>query len=179
MKIFLIGLPGSGKSTLGKGLAQALKIPFVDLDTEIEKNAGRPISAIFEKEGEDYFRKLESEALKKWAGNPSLDFVMATGGGAPCFFDNMKVIKGAGRSIFLDVPATEIVRRINTLNRAKRPHFADVHPHELKDKVEFMRSSRLSTYKQADVIVAGTAIGPAQVLEKLNGGREENSQTSP
>jgi len=63
MKIFLLGLPGSGKTTLGKELAAALEIPFVDLDTEIEKREGMRIKDIFKKRKEEYFRKVESLEL--------------------------------------------------------------------------------------------------------------------
>ncbi|MFM8739263.1 MAG: shikimate kinase, partial [Cytophagales bacterium] len=99
MKIFLIGLPGSGKTTLGKQLAERLNIRFVDLDTEIEKSEGESIALIFKRFGEDHFRKAESTQLQKWA-NLNEDFVMATGGGAPCFFDNMEVMNQSGTTIF-------------------------------------------------------------------------------
>ncbi|HRG80566.1 MAG TPA: shikimate kinase, partial [Cyclobacteriaceae bacterium] len=89
MKIFLIGLPGCGKSTLGKQLAEKLKLPFVDLDAEIEKSVGITIKGIFKKYGESFFRKEESGQLHRF-GEGYDDFVMATGGGVPVFFDNMK-----------------------------------------------------------------------------------------
>ncbi|MFN8889873.1 MAG: shikimate kinase, partial [Cyclobacteriaceae bacterium] len=91
MKIFLIGLPGSGKTTLGKQVASHLSIPFVDLDAAIEKAEQRTIPEIFKQSGENYFRKIESDLLKKWAESTT-DFLMATGGGAPCFFDNVEVM---------------------------------------------------------------------------------------
>src|SRR5947207_14326757 len=107
MKIFLLGLPGSGKTTLGKALARSLGLSFVDLDLEIEKSEGMLIPEIFKTKKEDYFRKAEAAQLKHWSLSDR-EFVMATGGGAPCFFDNLETIKAAGRSFFLDVPASEI-----------------------------------------------------------------------
>ena len=80
MKIFLIGLPGSGKSTLGKDLADALLVEFVDLDAEIEKQENKIVQDIFREKGEDYFRQAESALLKVWAAS-SKSFVMSTGGG--------------------------------------------------------------------------------------------------
>ena len=120
MKIFLLGLPGSGKTTLGKELSIALRLPFVDLDSEIERHEGKKIVEIFAENGEAYFRKLESIELKKGCTSTA-EFVMATGGGTPCFFDNMKWINQAGKSIFLDVPAREIVRRMERTSLLERP----------------------------------------------------------
>src|SRR5690242_5204760 len=119
MKIFLLGLPGSGKTTLGKRLATALQLPFVDLDKEIERTEGKQIKDIFAEKKEDYFRKLESAELKRWCAKPG-DYVMATGGGAPCFFDNIDVINSSGKSIFIDVPASEIVRRMSVGNASRQ-----------------------------------------------------------
>lgn len=150
MKVFLLGLPGSGKTTLGKKLANALNIPFVDLDKEIERSEGKPISEIFSEKKEDYFRKIESSVLKHWCSMPQ-DFVMATGGGAPCFFDNIEVINKAGKSIFLDVPASEIVTRMSRAGVEKRPLLAASGIDGLKDHIEFMRSNRLPYYRQASI----------------------------
>src|SRR5438045_6679796 len=124
MKVFLLGLPGSGKTTLGKDLAASLEIKFIDLDYEIEKSEGATIREIFQAKKEDYFRKVESALLKKWCES-STDFVMATGGGAPVYFDNMSLINKAGASVFLDVPASEIANRILKTNIADRPLFAN------------------------------------------------------
>lgn len=162
MKVFLLGLPGSGKTTIGKKLASALKLPFIDLDKEIEKNEGKAISEIFKEKKEDYFRKLESSELKKWASKPD-DFVMATGGGAPCFFDNIDIINKAGKSIFLDVPASEIAKRMSRAGMEKRPLLAASGKDGLKDSIEFMRSNRISYYKKA----AFTFSGPTIVIQDL------------
>lgn len=169
MKIFLLGLPGSGKTTLGKTLAASLGLSFVDLDLEIEKSEGMLIPEIFQKKKEDYFRKAESAQLKQWSMSDK-EFVMATGGGAPCFFDNMKIINAAGKSIFLDVPAKEIAARIMKQNLSERPLFARTHPESLKDHVEFMRSQRISYYRQAHFMVSGTSIAPAEILALIKKG---------
>src|SRR5258708_25113313 len=101
MKIFIIGLPGSGKTTLGKQVAEKLNLPFIDLDLEIEKLEGKTVQEIFAKRKENYFRELESRTLKNFCSGKS-DFVMATGGGAPGFFDNMDVMNNSGKTVFLD-----------------------------------------------------------------------------
>lgn len=166
MKIFLLGLPGSGKTTLGRKLAAELHLPFVDLDKEIEKTEGKPIREIFAEKKEDYFRKLESAELRKWSEKPG-DFVMATGGGAPCFFDNIDVINKSGKSIFLDVPASEIVRRMSMGPIEKRPLLAAGGKDGLKDSIEFLRSNRLSYYKQATITLSGPDISLQEMTDAV------------
>ena len=166
MKFFLIGLPGSGKTTLGRKLATALKIPFVDLDIEIEKRETVSTQIIFKKFGEQYFREVESAVLKTWCDRTG-SFVMATGGGTPCFFDNMEVSNKAGKSIFIDVSASEIAKRIAMSDKSERPLFANVDKDSMKDRVEFMRSQRLPFYKLAHHTVQGEGIHIENILEVL------------
>jgi shikimate kinase len=166
MKIFLIGLPGSGKSTLGKQLAEELKISFVDLDGEIEKSIGMPIKDIFKKYGESFFRKEESDQLHKLGGMHG-DFVMATGGGVPVFFDNMIFMNQQGLTIFLDVPAHEIAQRILTAKSDERPLLANMHPEELKDQIKFLRSQRISFYQQAHICLNNKTIQLSDILDAL------------
>jgi len=166
MKLFLIGLPGSGKSTLGKELAVALNVLFVDLDLEIEKQEGKKITSIFKNDGETFFRQIESTLLKKWCVS-TLDFVMATGGGAPCYFNNIELINNSGVSFFLDVPPKEIARRINKNQVSDRPLLASVHPEELKDKIEFLRSQRIAFYRKANFSFRSEEVNVADILRIL------------
>lgn len=166
MKIFLIGLPGSGKSTIGKSLALELSYPFIDLDLDIEKAEGRTIKQIFKQMHEGYFRQLESKALKKYCQSQE-SFVMATGGGAPCFFDNIDQINKAGKSIFLDVPTKVIAKRIGNSHVSERPLFSTDDLDSLKDRVEFMRSQRINFYKQAHITIASEQIVIKDLVELL------------
>ncbi len=167
VKIFLIGLPGSGKTTLGKELAKKLLVPFLDLDAEIEKQAQKTVQAIFKENSEPYFRKLESKILKEFCAS-NQQFVMATGGGTPCFFDNMKVINESGKSIFIDVSTKEIAERVKQSSLNKRPLFENLHKEELKDKIEFLRSQRMPFYLLAHVHLKGEKIYIDDILPTLN-----------
>lgn len=163
MKIFLIGLPGSGKSTLGKHVASSLSLPFVDLDTIIEKVEKRTVAEIFKESGEDYFRKIESELLIKWIQSDT-DYIMATGGGTPCFYTNMQEMNKAGATIFLDVSPMEIAHRIHSSRNQNRPLFDKMNFDVMKDQIETLRTRRISFYKMAKKIISDKNISSSQVL---------------
>ena len=117
MHLFLIGLPGSGKSTLGRQLAAHYKREFVDLDKVIIREAGRSIPEIFVAEGEIGFRQREAAALTRVSARPT-PLVVATGGGTPCFHDNMLLLKRVGFVLWLAVPVPELVRRLAAAGQA-------------------------------------------------------------
>jgi shikimate kinase len=107
--MFLIGFMASGKTTIGRLLAERLDWTFVDLDKLIEDGAQRPVADIFVTEGEDGFRKRETEALRDVARRRKT--VIATGGGAPCREENLETMLAAGRVFWLEVSADEAVTR--------------------------------------------------------------------
>lgn len=114
--IFLIGFMGSGKSTVAKYLSSAYQMKQIEMDEQIEKNEGRSISTIFEKEGEEYFRTLETELLKSL--DPRETFVVSCGGGAAVKEENVREMKEKGRIILLSAqPETVYVRVKNSHNR--------------------------------------------------------------
>jgi len=137
--IFLIGMPSSGKSTLGRRLAKELGYTFVDLDQLIVADQDMSISEIFSRFGEPYFRETENRLLQSLPVDSSL--LVATGGGAPCFYDNMDFILRSGLGIFLDVPAEELAARIKAHAKDDRPllsGLADLEE-ELRKKLEERR----------------------------------------
>ena len=153
--IFLIGMPSSGKSTLGRQLAKRLDYQFIDMDDLIVSQEISTISEIFKYKGEDYFRQVESKILK--GIKPNQNLVVATGGGVPCFFDNMDFIKDNGTSIFLNVQPEDLLKRIQKSEVNNRPLIDkkksnEVLLNELKERYEH----RLKFYEQADIQVAGS-----------------------
>jgi shikimate kinase len=163
MKVILVGMPGSGKSTFGRQLAQALNIAFIDLDHEIEKAAGKSIKEIFSDRGEVYFREIESRSLQIIVKKEE-NFVLATGGGTPCFHQGMDVINQSGTSIFLDVPVDEIVSRVKHDNN--RPLLQSGDEAELKLKLSTIRAERLSCYQQAKIITKTANV--LEVMERID-----------
>lgn len=163
MRIYLIGLTGCGKSTIGKNLALQLKTKFVDLDDYIILKEQMSISEIFTEKGESYFRQLENKALKELSNET--DIVIATGGGAPCFHDNMTLMNVSGVTIFLDVTIQEICNRLwNTPNRANRPLLQDKNKEQLFEYLEKLRAERIQFYNEAKLTMHGNTIVVNQIL---------------
>jgi shikimate kinase len=119
-KFIIVGMPGCGKSTMAKYLCSQTSLTFYDLDKEIENNEVKKIKEIFRDKGENYFRKVESIVLKKIIKEKE-NFILATGGGTPCFNDNMKIINKYGISIFLNTSIDVLEERIS--RNKKRPLF--------------------------------------------------------
>ena len=110
MIVFLVGMPGSGKSTVGPELANRLSVPFVELDDEIERTAGASVREIFDREGEAKFRELEAAALAEAAGrDPS---VISCGGGVVLEPANRITLRASGEVVFLFVPLDVLTDRV-------------------------------------------------------------------
>jgi shikimate kinase len=145
MRIYLTGFMGSGKSTVGRCLAERLSIPFVDLDAEIERRAGMTVREIFERHGEPAFRRMEHEALRATLELP--DAVVATGGGTMVFEGNLRLIRSSGLSVWLNPPFAAIVSRIGALGKRDRPLFRD------ERQALALYQERLPAYRRADLTV--------------------------
>ncbi len=156
-KIVLVGMPGSGKSTLGKAAAAQFNLDFFDLDDCIEQEAGAKITSIFEAHGEGYFRKLESQVLEQLL-EAEQGFVLATGGGAPCFNKNMKLINQHAVSVYLDVPLNIILNRLTGAQVEKRPLFYGMDTGEVILKLKSMYEVRSPYYEKAKIKLSGEDI---------------------
>lgn len=143
--IILIGMPGSGKTTIGRALSYKLKKAFLDIDTFIENREGMRVFDIFEKSGENFFRKLESEACEHISNNYK-NTVISTGGGIVMNSDNMYNLKQSGKVIYINRSPESIFK---TLNVEKRPLLKS-NP----DKLYEMYKERHALYlKYADICV--------------------------
>lgn len=150
MKIFLVGMLGSGKTTLGKQLAAYLNIPFVDMDWEITKKENKSVQEIFAEKGEDYFREVEAAVLRELASSED-SFIIGTGGGAPCFHQGIDVINSAGLSIFLDVSVEELLSRL--AKATDRPLLNTEDEKEKGKRIQELRTRRLAIYQRAHVTI--------------------------
>ena len=146
MKIFLIGYMGSGKSTAGKKLAAKLGMDFIDTDDCIEKEQGRGISEVFEKEGEEKFREQERDYLQKLMEKDNM--LIATGGGTPCFFNNMDVMNANGISVYFKMSVDSLANRLMNAKK-KRPLIQDMNEAELHDFINTNLENREPFYNKA------------------------------
>ncbi|MCD0486643.1 shikimate kinase [Pedobacter sp. MC2016-14] len=164
MKIFLIGFMGCGKTTMGKKLAKTLEYPVIDLDHEIEKVTGMPVSAYFAKEGEPAFRALESKLLKEF--NYPDHCVVATGGGTPCFYDNMEWMTANGTSVYIQMPALALAKRLEN-GKEKRPLLRDLDEAGIVDFITQKLLERDPFYTKAKVIVNGLNLSPELLKQAI------------
>ncbi|HET8860159.1 shikimate kinase [Marivirga sp.] len=149
MRYFLVGLPGSGKSHWGKIWSEKTKSPYFDLDEIIENNEGESIKDIFKKEGEEYFRNLETFYLTKLVDNYKA-LMLSTGGGTPCFNNNMDLMNNLGQTIHLNPPIETIVRRLWKPKGNKRPMFSHCkNQNEVLITLEELNNKRIKYYAQA------------------------------
>lgn len=173
MRIFLIGYMGSGKSTLGRRVASKLGLTFIDMDHYIEHNQGCSIAEIFERKGEDGFRRIEQSLLSDLLEME--DVVVATGGGAPCFFDNMEWINNSALSIFIDPDCDALVSRLVGAKQ-KRPLIKDMSDSELREFVAESLKKREPFYSQAKIRISGRSISPADVINVIGYSLSEQSR---
>ena len=169
MKIILLGYMGSGKTGVGRLLAEKLEIPFLDLDHEIERKEGRIIPEIFKVSGEIYFRKKETETLKAIFESGPENFVLSVGGGTPCYGKNLELIKTEPgvSSIYLKTSLEELTRRL-LIEKDSRPLISHLPSEEvLNDFIRKHLFERTYYYNQADIIVETDARTPGEVAEDI------------
>lgn len=149
MKIVLVGYMGSGKSTIGKLLAGNLDYDFIDLDDYIASSENMEIPKIFESKGEIYFRKKEYEYLNEIL-NTKDNFVLSTGGGTPCYGENMNAILEVTPNVFyLKVSIAGLINRLLS-GKEHRPLIADIPNEELPEFVSKHLFERSYFYSQAN-----------------------------
>jgi shikimate kinase len=144
--IVLVGMPGCGKSAIGRRLAPRLGLPFVDVDEEIERAAGKSIKEIFADHGEHYFRDGERRVIARLLGSGPQ--VMATGGGALLAEETRANIRRSGISIWVKANVLLLVRRV--MKRSNRPLFEGRDPETVMRE---LMEARHPLYAKADMVV--------------------------
>ena len=144
--LILVGMMGSGKSTVGKALSEALDVPFLDTDAMLEYRLGRPVGQLFELYGEEAFRHHETAVLQ--AIEPD-DAVLSTGGGIVLKPENWVEFRRLGSTVYLDASPEILIERLEKSNR-KRPLLQHEHWHDTLRKIV---ETRKPLYEQADLIV--------------------------
>jgi shikimate kinase len=167
MRLYLIGMPGAGKTTLGRALAVAYKLPFRDLDAEIVRQERRSIPDIFATEGETYFREREAAVLRELLAElPGV--VLATGGGTPCFHQNLDLLLDTGYTLYLEVPVGELVRRVQRA-AASRPLLAQAaSPEALETRLRETLAARERFYNRAPLRCTGSSCSVEAVQQLLH-----------
>ena len=165
--IFLTGMMGAGKSTLGALLAHRWRAPLIDLDTRIERIFGAPVPALLAR-GEPHFRRCEREALRLLVGEPGFSqrtSVVATGGGAVIDPANRAAMRAAGLVFFLDVPVAILAARLVHSPLAARP-LLGANPEAVAARLEELLAARRPAYEEAHGVVAGDGT-PQDVAHRL------------
>ena len=165
MKIYLIGFMGSGKTHWGRLLSQKLGIPFFDLDEQVAESAGKSIPEIFESEGEEKFRWLEKDTLHLISKSHE-SFVMACGGGSPCYFNNIDYMNQEGTTIWINTPLEELFIRL-VKEKEKRPLISKLTDQQLKHFIGKKYSDRRIFYEQANVTVDEEPVQLDKLIETI------------
>ncbi len=161
-KIFLVGMMGSGKSYWTKKIAKWIKSAGYDLDDLIEMNEEKTIAEIFAEDGEEQFRKTEAKILRWFKEKKK--YVLATGGGTPCFQDNMTWMKKEGIVIWLDESVEILVKRLSE-EQAHRPLIANLSEQALTKFIQDKLVKRHSYYSQADYRLSSDQINDTKLKQ--------------
>ncbi|MBK7698029.1 MAG: shikimate kinase [Saprospiraceae bacterium] len=166
MTIFLIGMPCSGKSTLGLQLAEHLQMPFFDTDAIIEDMEGIKVSDIFTRHGEARFRDLEHELMANWKLS---HVVVATGGGLPCHNDLIDILNSKGKTIWLQASIDALSERLSQ-SEVIRPLTDGKSDKEIKSKLKELLKNRKPIYSKAQIRVkveSDSEVTLRKILRKL------------
>lgn len=145
----MVGYMGAGKTTVGRALSKRTGLSFIDLDYYIEGRYRKTVSQIFAEKGEEGFRKIERNLLHEVAAFE--DVLVSTGGGTPCFFDNMDYMNACGATIYLKVSVEELARRLEVCKRT-RPVLRGRSGEELRDFIAESLERREPYYGKASVV---------------------------
>jgi shikimate kinase len=173
-RIYLTGFMGSGKSTIGPILANTLGYDFVDVDKAIEEQTGQTVKELFQSMGEEYFRVLERDLIRKLL--LSDDLVISLGGGTIADTVNFPVIRQSGVLVYLKTDPEQLLKRLH--HKTDRPVLVDVAGDRLSEdalrlRIQELYSRREQFYNQADIIITTdeqkVGITVDQIVRRLSG----------
>jgi len=165
MKIYLIGYMSSGKSTLGKTLANRLQLKFIDIDEAFEAKYQISINDFFIKFGEEKFRELEHQLLSSLAKIE--DAVISTGGGTPCYYNNIDIINENGISIYLKLHPKSIISRLKA-SKKQRPLVNDMDNETFEEYIENHLNTREIFYNKAQFIIKSENLTINELMQFVN-----------
>jgi XRE family aerobic/anaerobic benzoate catabolism transcriptional regulator len=160
--VALVGLRGAGKTTIGKSLAARLRVPFVELDALVEREAGLPLSAIFSLHGEAYYRRLAREVLARFLADTEAA-VLATGGSVVTDRESYRLLQKRSRTVWLQATPEDHWRRVLAQGDV-RPSAASPHA---QDELRALLKTREPLYAQADLSVDTSRLGVAGAVEEI------------
>ena len=165
MRIFLIGFMGSGKTHWGHLLSEKLGMRFFDLDEQVAEHAGKSIPEIFATEGEEQFRMMEKDSLHIIAESHQ-QFIMACGGGSPCYFNNIDFMNQVGTTVWINSPLDTLFERL-IKEKDKRPLIKELSDEQLKAFIHKKFADRKIYYEQAGMVVEEDEKSLEKIVEKL------------
>jgi shikimate kinase len=166
LRVVLVGLPGSGKSTFGRYMSSALNLSFYDLDQLIEERKQMKIPNIFLQYGEGQFRNWETETLK-WILDRDESYVLASGGGCPCFNKNIDLMNKKSTTVYLDVPLQEISVRLGVSRSQNRPMFSGLKQGAITLKLKSLLIEREYFYNQSKIKLSGENLSAELLLAEF------------
>ena len=165
LPVFLCGMPGSGKSTLGRKLAASLKLQFIDLDREIELYSGLSPDLIINQRGEDVFLKIEGDTLEKLC--ESRNVLIACGGGTPCFGNNLTLMQSSGLCVLIEVPLAAIKQRLLSNKGFEKRPLLSQDEEQLEQSLLQLLESRTNCYNKIEKVLRPMQETKPEMLEKL------------
>lgn len=165
MKIFLIGFMGSGKTHWGHLLSEKLSMRFFDLDEQVTEHAGKTIAEIFAADGEEQFRMIEKDVLHIITESHE-SFVIACGGGSPCYFNNIEYMNKSGTTVWINTPLDTLFERL-VKEKNHRPLIKELTDDQLRNFINRKFASRKIYYEQADVTVEEEPVQLDKLIEKI------------
>lgn len=164
MRIFLIGYMGSGKSKTAESLSKLLNYPVLEMDSEIEKQEGMTVSKIFQTQGQEWFREKEKQVLHSIVSFENI--IVSTGGGTPCYFDNMDWMNEHGLTVYLEANAGLLFHRLAS-NKKGRPLIEDLSDVDLMEQITGHLIHRIPFYKKAKITFPASDMNVKRLAEVI------------